>query len=228
MYRLGERGKDRKKRRKFWRIFWLLLVVLLVWAIIWVKDHLKPQTTIHQAKAVVTETKAPDSATKAYNEGDFSIKIPASWQLQPEQTRPYHIYTWQTTEGGTNLQQISVYEDRIPEHFAVNKVLIVESQGDRLTVNEPVSDSCQNFTRTGTGDYGQIGFLAKWQGVTFLCDANNTERDLVGTSSNDAVNRVALRSGQGVNHTFLFVYNDSTLTPNYQAFYAALNSFQMN
>lgn len=229
-YKLGRRHHPERDQRRHHRrrnIIILLIVLLLGLGGLWIKANLKPKTVIHQAKAVKTSVSFNNS-NKLYNEGDFSIQIPASWQPVPRPPASYNSYTWETSDSGTDDQQITVYEDNYPDHFAVNRALIVEGEVDHLKLDDPASDHCQNFTRTGTGDYGQIGFLAKWLGVTFLCDSNNPVRDVIGTSSTDGVNTVVLRTSQGVSHKFFFTYTDAQLQPDYSVFYNALQSFQMN
>jgi hypothetical protein len=229
-YRLGrrhqpEREQRRRGRRRF--IIILIIVALLILVGWWLWSLLKPDTVIKQARAVRTSISF-DATTKTYNEGDFTIQIAATFQPVPRPAGSYKSFTWQTSDSGSDGQQIEIFEDTIPANFAANRALIVHGETDHLTVDAPASDHCENFTRTGTGDYGQIGFLAKWQGITFLCDANNTQRDIIGTSSSDGVNTVVLQTSAGVSHKFFFTYTDQQLQPDYSVFYNALQSFQMN
>jgi hypothetical protein len=229
-YRLGRRHqpeRDQRRRHRRRRSIIVLILLLLALGAWWAHSQLKPNTVIHQAKAVKTSV-AFDTKTKTYNEGDFTIQIAASFTPVPRPAGPYKSFTWQTSDSGTNGQQIEIFEDTIPAKFAVNRTLIVEGEVDHIKLDDPVSDHCERFTRTGTGDYGQVGFLAKWLDVTFLCDPNNPLRDIIGTSSADGVNTVVLRTGAGVSHQFFFTYRDQQLQPDYSVFYNALQSFQMN
>ncbi|HVX24285.1 MAG TPA: hypothetical protein VG992_03010 [Candidatus Saccharimonadales bacterium] len=227
MYQVDHRRKKHPRRRKLLWLFLLAFITAMVVLIIWILHHIKPDTVIHQSKAITTKVTFA-THTKHYDEGVFSIDIPTGWKLAPRPPHTYTSFTWKTSTNGSDGQVIEIYQDTIPVNFAVNRMLVVESEDNHLTVDEPASDDCQNYTRTGVGTYNATGFLAKWQGVSFLCDANNTERDVIGTSSADGVNTVIMRSNDGTKHRFFFTYTDYQLNPDYTLFYNALRSFKMN
>jgi len=73
-----------------------------------------------------------------------------------------------------------------------------------------------------------VGASAKWQGIDFLCDQNNLERDVVGTSSLDGINTVSLNSPSGGGaHKFFFTYTNQSINGDYSVFTDAVTSFKM-
>jgi hypothetical protein len=232
MYQAGQGPQQDRKRKRRRRIFWLILLlivaVLIVVAIIVIRDKLKSKPVIKQAAAITTQV-SYNTQTKLYNEPDFSISLPASWQPEPRPPGPFQSYTWHTSANGTDGQDLVVYEDSLPANLSVNRVLIVQSENDRLQVNGQVSDNCANFTKNVSSNPLAVGAAAKWQGVDFHCDQTNTERDVVGTSSTDGINIVILKSQlNGADHKFFFTFTDNSVNPDYSVFYNALTSLRMN
>jgi hypothetical protein len=187
---------------------------------------LKPETTLQQAKAV-TRTVNYDAKTKHYDEADFGIDLPVSFQPIPRPPGPYQSYSWLTSNKGSDAAQIDVYEDTIPTNLALNRVQIVEAEGDHLRLDGAVSDNCSKFTKGLTRAPGQSGVPAKWLDVNFLCDQSNQARDVIGTSSTDGINIINLRGPTGAVHKFFFVYTNQDITPDYTTFLNVLQSFRV-
>jgi len=226
MYKLNTRGKSKRRRIIFWLIITILVLLLLLIAFIIIRDRLRPKVAIKQANAVSTKV-VYSSQTKHYDEPDFGIDLPATWHAVPRPAGTYESFTWQSSDVVTDGQQIEIYEDVIPVNFAVNRALIVEGETDHVALNGSASDNCATFTKNLSAS--QVGVPAKWQGVSFLCDQANQQRDVIGTSSTDGVNTVILLDqGTGVKHKFFFTYTDYATNPDYTIFYNALGSFLMN
>jgi len=228
VYRVGDQPEPPKRHRKRkWLIVTILIIAVLVGGLLWLKSQLKPHTVIRQSKAVSTKIDF-NSQTKHYVEPDFSLDLPATWQPQPRPVGPYQSYTWTTSSKGTNGQQLVIYEDKIPGNFAVNRVLIVHSEGDHVASDGTASDNCAKYT-IGGPTIGEFGSPAKWQGVSFICDQANQARDLIGTSSTDGLNTVILKKSDGTSHQFLFTLtNQNYASPDYSVLYNMLTSFLMN
>ena len=225
-YKLNTREKSRRRRIIFWCIVLLLVLALLFASFIIIRDKLRPKVVIKQSTAISSKVVYADK-TKHYDEPDFGIDLPTSWHPVPRPVGPYQSYTWQSSDVGTDGQQIELYEDTIPTQFAVNRILIIDGEVDHVTLNGTASDNCSKFTK-GAATI-QEGAPAKWQGIDFICDQSNTERDVIGTSSTDGVNTVILlNQSTGIKHKFFFTYTDYSLNPDYTIFYNALNSFLMN
>jgi hypothetical protein len=231
VYKVGEQQEKPKRRHRklFWLIIFLIILLLFIWGFIFIRNHLKPDTVLHQSQAKVTKVTL-DQKTKTYNEPDFSIDIPVKWQPIARPPGPYQSYTWQTSSGGSNGQQLVVYEDSIPGNIAVNRVLIISAEGDHIATNGVASDNCFQYTISGAARLGEFGAPAKWQGVNFICDVSNQARDVIGTSSTDGVNQVIMKSqSTGASHKFFFTYdNQNYANPNYTEFYSAVQSLRMH
>ncbi len=225
MYRAGRRQKSLRRRVTFWSIVTLCSIALIVFGITQALKLLKPTASVKQTAAVVKQV-TYDVKTKLYTEPDFTISLPQTWTLLPRPVGPYTSFTWQSPDRQTDGQLIEIYEDVIPVNFAVNRVMIVEGGTDQLTLKGNASDNCANFTGSGT-PVKTGGVHGKWQGIDFICDTNNQQRDVIGTSSTDGVNTVVLKSSTGVPHKFFFTYTDFATNPDYTVFYNALQSLRL-
>lgn len=223
MYRLGER-LNRKKRKRYLMaviLMAILLISLVTAYIVYQISHTK--TTLHQSAGTVVRVDIPNSATVNYDEGLFSVSLPKTWQQISQPSSLYHIYSWRTLS--TNSQTLDIYQDTIPTNFAVNRELAIQSEGNHLSIIGLVSDNCASFTKPTSNMV--TGTPAKWQGVNFLCDLANYERDVVGTGSSDGINSIGLTSNLNGLHHFFFVYINNTINPDFTTFYQILNSFNL-
>lgn len=223
MYRMGH--KPKKTRRIpvwIWPSASLLFVALLLIVLNYL--FLKPKTTITQSAAVTTKVTAGDAATKVFDEPSFTLKLPSDWKLVDHFVQPYNLYRFQGTTKTNAGRIMEVYQDVIPVNFAVNRVIQLEPSGNQISSVGSVSDNCADFTK-GTKAPGAYGVLAKWQGTDFLCDVDNTQRNVVGTSSQGGLNKVVIKGDSGGTHAFFFTYADHSINANYGSFYAALSSF---
>jgi hypothetical protein len=227
MYRIGKRPKSR--RRQVTGLLLLLLFVVLPVGLLAIfgRKFLHSNTVIRQSAAIVTPVVSQPGALHAYDAGIFTIKLPAAWKQLAGEKQPYDLYRWQTGSDSSTAQSIEVYQDTIPQNFAVNRLLPVRANGAQLSLLNTASDNCASFTKAPAGPAGPNGTLAKWNGVPFLCDLNNYERDVIGTSSLEGINTVALTGETSGSHKFFFAYTDYTLNPDYTVFYNALDSFQV-
>lgn len=221
-YRLGKRHVSHRKRHV---VVFLVVLILIAAGAIAVKTYFKPDTTISAPPAPVS-TKVIDSngGTKHFDEGIFTISLPADWKFVGHQTASYNIYTWHNTKTNPGVEQLQIYLDTIPASLGVNRVLPVQGNGNRVVPTE-VSDNCANFT--GNKVPGPENTPAKWDGINFLCDLGNYERDVVGTSSSDGINIVKLAGSTTGHHNLFFAYTDNGPTPDYTIFTDAVQSFRL-
>lgn len=222
MYRLGTRERKRKRR-----LVWLaagLGGVLIIAVGLLIIHLLRPTTTIKQAAAVTTKVAATSQPTKVFNEGIFSISVPSDWRLASHEQQPYNIYTWESDPKKSTSQQLQIYVDSTPANFAVNRALAIEASGSQLSVLGEASDNCSEFTK---GSATTVGTRAKWQGIDFLCDLANYERDVIGTVSGDGINTVVLKAPNGATHQLFFTFTERGVNGNYAPFYNALDSFKL-
>lgn len=224
MYRLGRRLKYKNKKIVFIYIisFFIIAIVVIVGYII-IKKIDKNSTIIKQSKGVTIEIANPNSAYVKYNEGIFSISLPKSWVQTKPVTSNYNIYSWQSVGSGT--QVLDIYQDTIPVNFSVNRELAVQSEGNKIALVGSASDNCADFTKMSS--VSATGTPAKWQGINFLCDLGNYERDVVGIGSSDGLNTVSLKGAINGKHQFFFTYTNNSVNPDFTIFYKALTSFYL-
>ena len=223
MYKLGHKAQH----KKHWPIWVWVACGLLAVALILIFLNftvLNPKTTITQSAPVVTKVTASGSPLKLFDEPGFTIKLPSDWQLVTHLTQPYNLYRFQGTNKTNSGRILEVYQDVIPVNFAVNRVIQVEASGSQVSAIGSVSDNCADFTK-GTKAPNAYGVLAKWQGADFLCDIDNTQRNVVGTSAQGGLNKVVVTGASGTPHPFFFTYADHAINANYGPFYSALTTF---
>jgi hypothetical protein len=100
----------------------------------------------------------------------------------------------------------------------------VQASGTGVSPLGDVSDNCTTFTNGA--DSHQATQAAKWDGLPFLCDTGNYERDVVGIVSSDGSNTVKVTGTTGATHRFFITYTDNSPSPDYTVFTAALRTFQ--
>lgn len=225
MYIIGRKGKDPRKQKRRRLIFFavLLLLLLIGW---WINTYaFKPNTTVKQAKAVVTKISFDESKTKHFDETNFGIDLPTDWVERRHDTSPYNVYSFQGGTKQTTTRMLDIYEDKIPTGLSLNRALAVESNGPKIRLRGEVSDNCSNYTkdpRTTNTD----SVKAKWQNFDFLCNIANSARNVTGTVSAEGNNQLTL-AGSTAQHRYFLVYSENSYTPDYKVFYSAVESLQV-
>jgi hypothetical protein len=223
VYRLGQRRLSRK------RLYVTLLVFLLLVgaAAAIAKLYLKPQASISKKPDPVVSHVSYAAQTVTYNTPLFSISVPKDFkQVTSNTDTPVPNYIWQGTTKDNQARWVDVYVDKSVPELAVNRVIQVQAGGATLNVLGDVSDNCVSFTDGADAHPHTIS--AKWQGLSFLCDSGNYERDVVGVVSPDGLNTVALTTREGATHHIFITYTDNSPQADYTIFKAALQSFKMN
>jgi hypothetical protein len=227
MYRVGNRERTHRKRTVILITLICLILAAIVVSGIRLEKLLRPNTVLTQSAAVVTDVRLATPPTRSFDLGIFTISLPTTWQEVVGETTPYHIYRFEGGIGKPDEEQLEIYQDTIPKNFAVNAVLPVTSDGNRLGPMVMVSDNCADFTKPISGTTAYSGTAAEWAGTNFLCDLSNPERDVVGTSSPSGINTVTLIGSQSGTHTFFFSYTNDSISPDYTNLYNALISFRL-
>lgn len=222
MYRLGD--NPIKRRHRHWALL-LVMVLLIGGGIVGGRRLLHTATIISPPPPPVThQVVGSDSALQTFNESMFTLKLPQSWKYDGQKTP--NSYVWQSTGRVNAGRELTVYVDTLPTTLGVNRAVAVQASGARLTVTSSVSDNCAGFT-TASGSATTGTAAAKWQGLDFVCDVGNYERDVVGTVSPDGINKVVLTGATSGRHSLFFTYTDDNIQPDFTIFTAALQSFQL-
>lgn len=229
MYRLGQRKEQKRKRKTRWFVVTLIVIAVIIVLIIYLLSLLKPNTTIQQSAPTVKKVSYDEKqTTKKYDQPDFTITLPISWQAQPRPAGQYQSYVWTNINKNKNGENLTIYQDTIPLKFAVNRVIILEPGIDKMSIKGDLSDNCVMYTKSQAYTSSSVGVPARWQGVDFICDQGNYQRDVIGTSSVQGINTVILKSpSTGKEHKFFFTYTNNSINGDYTVFKDALNSFVM-
>ncbi len=213
-----------KNRRRL--TIWLFVIIALILVGLFVKRALRPDTTINQSAGVTSEVIIPKPATKQIDESLFSFTVPADWHLLSHDTNPFNVYTYVNTNPKDSGRSLKLYIDTIPLSLGVNRAQQVQSDGTHITPVGDVSDNCSSFTKP-TSDPPSVSTPATWNGLPFLCDLGNYQRDVVGTLSSDGLNKVLLSGPTVGKRNLFFTYNEQNIQGNYDIFTAILNSFKL-
>lgn len=221
MYRLGEREHHHRKLY----ISLVLLAGVIVALGLAARHYLKSDSQItQQSPAAVSAVTYAQTKTQRLDTPYFTISVPSTWKLSginAEDPKPKYI--WQGTVGEDKNRWISVYMDTALSTFAVNRAVHIQADGPSITVIGSTSDNCTSFTGASKT---QAQTPAKWEGIDFICDSGNYERDVVGTVSPDGMNNINLTGPlKGVHHYF-FTYTDNSNQPDYSIFTNALKTFK--
>ncbi len=216
---------SRKTRKRRFSVAIVINVVVVLGAF-FISRLLHSTTIINQSKPVISQVVIPKPATKQMDESLFSFTAPADWHLLSHDTNPFNVYTWVNTNPKDSGRSLKLYIDTIPSTLGVNRVQQVQTDGAQITPVGDVSDNCSSFTKA-TSDPPSTSTPAIWNGLPFLCDLGNYQRDVVGIVSSDGLNKVALSGPTVGRHNLFFTYNEQNLQGNYEIFTAILSSFKL-
>jgi hypothetical protein len=224
MYKLGHRSPHRHKVYAALILFFAGLVIAGIWV---ANNFLKPDTTLGTSEGVIRHVDVVTPPTKEISNSMFSATIPKNWQVTKSQFIPTSQYAWRGTGQADSPRSLEIYIDAIPTSMAVNRLLPLRANGNRVVVGDDVSDNCINFTDAAQADKRSGKILAKWSGVNFYCDVANSARNLVGTGTPESVNSVELSGHLAGKHRFFFIYTDHSGEPDYTIFTDIMKSFQV-
>lgn len=223
MYRLGHR--IRRHYRLY--IIFALLIICLGLIVVVSERLLVSNTDLKQSNPINSYYSVTSGATEFISEPAFTIDLPAGWHSVPSLGSPYNVYSWQGT-GSDIDRHLDIYIDKVPTGLAVNRLLPVQSFGIHLNVIGNVSDKCTNFT-TSSSEIASTGTAAaEWDGIKFVCDMANYERDVVAIGSTEGVNGVTMVNAKGQQHQVLLVYTDNSSSPDFTIFSSMIESFRLH
>lgn len=223
-YKVGYRSRRSK------RLIILAVVIIVAGAglyAVYVQFRKSTQVVIKNSAGTSQPFDIPNSKTLHYDQGFFGFDAPSDWKLIKHDTAPYDLYSYRSTLKNADNRYLDIYADKIPLTLAVNKSVAVRTQGGILS-HGMVSENCTSFNTAPPRTVGGSQALtvnAKWDGVVFVCDLDNINRNAVGTSAADSINKVTLTGPTNGSHSYFFVYNDNNYTPDYTIFYNILESF---
>lgn len=222
MYRVGYR---RHKSHIIRLLMGIITMAVLVAAVAW---FFRGTSSVTNPEPVTHTVSSNEGATKGFDEGIFTFSLPVDWVVESHDAQQY---TLQSTKKYFDNRTLNIYLDTIPPNFALNRLLPVQIQGNTIQTGT-VSDDCRSFTGGSISGAQQAQSLpntpAKWQGISFICDLSNYNRNAVGTGSiGSPLNTITLLGPASGKHSFFFVYTDHNVNPDYNIFYAMLQSFRL-
>lgn len=211
-------------RRHPVRIALLTVGLIIILSLsIYAYKAMQPETTITQSTSRTSPVDIGIPPVKQIVEPTFEMKIPSSWVQARD--APIAAKSWHGSGQADGARRIDVYIDTIPSAMAVNRLMPVLAEGNRLRAVNDVSDNCVNFTDQGTANPMGVA-PSKWSGFNFLCDMANTLRNVVGTGSSDPrVNTTTMKSEAGVTRTVFLVYTDHSGQADFEIFKDIIDSF---
>ena len=226
MYQLGHRPRHHYIRLA---IIIFVLASIVTGAIIVGRNYFQANTILNQSKAVIKNLPVSNTQMQHVQEAGFAFDVPTTWKEQPvrDGTTPLPRTVWQGSVKDDRARWIDVYVDGIPSDLAINHLLPVEADGDRMSVIDTTSDNCVNFTDKATSSNRAGTAPAKWSGVSFLCDTGNYERDVVAIGSTEGLNTITLTGPVKGKHRILLVYTDNSPNPDYTLFALIVKSFRL-
>jgi len=224
MYRLGHR-----KTHHYVIGGGLLIIVasLAVTGAILSGKIFQAHTVLRQSPPITHTVLGDTTQTQQVSKGPFIFDIPADWHEVEAPRVPYAVYSWAGTTKLSAAQRLDIYIDNVPLDMAVNRLQPVQANGDHLDIVGPTSDNCTSFT-TRVPTSVNTGYApSKWNGVNFLCDMANYERDVVATGSAGPINATTLVGSTSGSHHVLLVYTDHNLSPDFITFVSIIKSFHL-
>lgn len=223
MYHLG-----RQTKRTYWPyVVPAVLAGVLAVGGFWASRQLRPDTTLRQSQPVVRQVTASDTALQHIVTSIFLVDLPPHWRATTAPGAPGATGSWQGVSGDDAARRLDVYVGAVPADLAVNRLLPVSPSGARLEMSGTVSDNCVNFTDKTAKVAASGTAPAKWDGVSFICDMGNYERDVVAIGSDEGINAVTLAGPAAGRQRVLLVYTDNNVSPDYSIFTAIVRSFRL-
>jgi hypothetical protein len=222
MYRLRQRIKHHAP------MYGLLLIIPVAVIIAGITLHnlMQPHTVLKQSSPVTYSVGATSAPPQRIAKSFFTFDLPAHWVAAQPPAVAYTVYSWQGAAGTEESpRRLDVYVDTIPTTLAVNRLLPVQSNVDRINLVGDVSDNCTTFTAPTEQSRAAGSAASKWNGVNFLCDVSNYERTVAATGSTENINTVTVTGPTTGAHRVLLLYTDNSGNPDYSIFTAIVRSF---
>lgn len=230
IYSLGEPTKKRRSRKRKLidlTIFLSIIAVVAFGGFYAFKHFLKANTTISQSQPLSYFYDAEPGGTQHIKNSLFTVDLPATWKHSSDLNLPPTAYVWRGTKKDDLTRSLNIYVNNVPASLAVNRILAVQTSAGRLNVTGETSDNCANFTPKSALSRKTGVAPAKQDGVSFICDMGNYERDVVAIGSKEGVNTITVTGPKTGKHRILLVYTDNSYTPDYGIFTNIVQSFRV-
>jgi hypothetical protein len=228
MYRIGHRARYRNGLTIVAGCIIIVSIGFGIWGLL--TRDVRGVVITGDNQAITTQVAGDSTDDITIDEPLFTMKLPKDWVLNKKDQTPNLVYYFKATKKYADSRNLNIFiDDSSADLFAVNRMVPVTGLDNKLSVGQ-VSDNCAQFTGTGTPSaqaaQSQKDTVARWQGVSFLCDLSHVNRNAVGISSGEGINQVTLTGASGQKHRYFLVYTDHSDQPDYSIFNDALASFE--
>ena len=229
MYRHGKK----RRLRKGSTVFLVCLITASIGFGIWglLSHDVRSGTTHSDDQVIVTRVAGDTTNNVVVDEPFFRLELPGDWVLEKKDERPRKVYYFKSIKSGLGdgTRTLVMYVDGETSSYAVNRIVPVSAQNNRLVVGQ-TSNNCSEFTGPGTSSAQAAQSLpdtiARWQNISFLCDLSHMNRNTIGTSSSEGINKLSVTGPSGTTHAYFMLYTDHNDKPDYTIFEKILASFE--
>lgn len=229
-YRYGHKSGKRRPRKALVILACSVMLVSLIGGLIYFDLRKQVSSEVQGESRVVSQVLSGNANQITIDEPFFTMELPADWKETGRNTNNlYTSISWQAGIKGKDNRFLTLYIDRIPLDYPLNRLLPVRAQGNELSFGD-LSDNCSNFTAGGTFDANKAAGLpptkSKWQRVDFMCNLPRFIDNEIGTGTPEAMNSVTVTGPVQGTHKYFFVYTDRNFQPDYNIFYDVIRSFR--
>lgn len=208
------------KRRRVKFFLWSLVGLILGIAGWIIYDGLRVKEVINNN--VSGEATLAQTVERAVFETEkFRFTADTSWHEAPSIDDGHRNFRYQFLDNGLPRRELRIYQDTIPEEYALTHVVEVEVVNNKL-VPLGISPKCSEIQ---PDKKNKRDVQLEWGGVSFTCDPD-INAYIVGTSHNKDGYATYL-AGPNTTGRYFFVYLDLAFTPRLEIFNNLLETFEV-
>ena len=201
------------------------ICALIIWFLLF-RDNSESSASFSKAGGTVAVVQA---ATKQFTVDEFTIELPEGWELLGKQNPYYNqvYYEFQSKVKDYENRWLKVFVDVIPDDYALNKILPITVEDNRLKPGI-MSEDCQSFQgspKPGSGQTSSQTWRATWEDVSFVCAMSGIQNN-IGTASQNEGYATSVTGPIKGTHKYFFVYTDHNVRPDSSILVDAIKSFE--
>jgi len=227
MYTVNKTRSRKKLLIEFIAVLLAIFIVaaFLVWFFIF-RGGTQSSASFNKTGGTVAVVEA---ATIEFTVDEFKISLPEGWELLGKQNPYYNqlYYEFQSKVKDYDNRWLKVFVDVIPQDYALNKLLPITVEGNKLKPGI-MSDDCKTFTgapKPGSGQTSAQTWKATWENVTFICNMQSQQNHVGTASAADGYSVPVTGPAKGT-HKYFFVYIDHNVRPDTSILTDAVKSFE--
>lgn len=217
-------NKESKKHTFLLSLIIIVIIFFVIAFIVWFVLFRNSGVSVTSFERVDNGAKINSPATQDFTTSEFTITLPEGWELIGKD-KPYYneeYYLFKSKVANKEGRYLKVYMNLIPENIAVNRILPIVAQNNRISVGD-MSGDCKNF-KDASGVSSDQKWLTQWQDVPFYC-ALAGPTNQVGTGTKQIGYPTVVNGDKSGTNNYFFVYTDQTAKPDYRILKNAVASF---